>query len=176
MSHRKSENYLKAQLKYATARREYEAPIRELGSTGKHRQTQKSRYTVMSHPEAEALYYTIHGAIESYKFFTEDALSELGLLPPAADGNPPKGFKTAKIHATRSTGEGTVKHAKNSGRPYMSYQPNGQQSSYSAPITSPAGGIKGVVTLVKAIASAKKEVLGPYGRIWFTPEYYVLID
>lgn len=175
MSRRKTERQLKLQLQYAEARKNYTPPVKEVGSTGKHRKTQKVRYTVMSHPGTTPLYYTIRGAFNSFEFFTSDNISELGLAAPAADGSPPKGFKPAKIHATKSNGEGTVKHSKDSGRPYLSYQPTGGQSSYCAPICS-SNGVNGIVTLVKEITTAKKEVLGPYGRIWFTPEYYVIVD
>ncbi|MEH2467513.1 hypothetical protein [Nostoc sp.] len=175
MGHRKTVQQLKLQLQYAQARKEYTPPVREVGESGKHRKSQKVRYEVMSHPGTDKLYYTIRGAFNSFEFFVEDTVAELGLGAPVADGSPPRGFKPAKIHATKSNGEGTVKHAKDSGRPYLSYQPTGGQSSYSAPISSRQG-TTGVITLVKTIATAKKEVLGPYGRVWFTPEFYVLVD
>ncbi|MEH1905830.1 MAG: hypothetical protein V7L04_31745 [Nostoc sp.] len=175
MSRRKTEQQLKLQLQYAEARKAYTPPKREEGESGKQRKSQKVRYDVMSRPTAEPLFYTIHAASNSITFFAEGALTELGLAVAAADGSPPRGFKPAKIHATKSTDEGTVKHAKDSGRPYMSYRPSGGQGSYSAPICSTEGVI-GVVTKVKAITEAKKGSIGPYGRIWFTPEFYVIVD
>ena len=175
MPRRKTEAQLKLQLQYAEARRNYTPPVKEVGTTGKQRKGQRVRYTVMSHPGTDNLYYTVRGAFNSFEFFVEDSVTELGLDAPQADGSAPRGFKPAKIHAVKSTSEGTTKHAKSSGRPYMSYQPTGGQSSYSAPICSPEK-IQGVATLVKTIATAKKEVLGPYGRIWFTPEFYVITD
>ncbi|MHC5726489.1 MAG: hypothetical protein ACYT04_44210 [Nostoc sp.] len=175
MSRRKTEQQLKLQLQYAEARKAYTPPKREEGATGKQRKSQKARYNVMSRSTAEPLFYTINAASNSVKFFADGALAELGLALAAADGSPPRGFKPVKIHATQSTDEGTVKHAKDSGRPYMSYSRSGGQASYSAPICSTEGVI-GVVTKVKAITEAKKGSIGPYGRIWFTPEYFVILD
>jgi hypothetical protein len=175
MSRRKTEAQLKLQLQYAEARKAYTPPTREAGATGKQRKSLRLQYKVMSHPGTDLLHYTIRGALNSLEFFGDASGAELGLGQASGDGSPPKGFKPAKIHATKSTAEGTVKHAKDSGRPYMSYHPTGGQSSYSAPITS-LEGATGIATLVKSIATAKKEVLGAYGRIWFTPEYYVIVD
>lgn len=175
MSRRKTEQQLKLQLQYAEARKAYTPPTREAEATAKQRKSSKVQYKVMSRATDAPLLYTIHAPLNSVTFFVETAIAELGLAIAAADGSPPRGFKPAKIHATKSNAEGTIKHAKDSGRPYTSYQPTGGQSSYSAPICD-ATGIVGVVAKVKAIAEAKKEVLGPYGRIWFTPEYFVIQD
>lgn len=175
MSRRKTESYLKLQLQYAEARKNYTPPTREPGSTAKQKKSIKVQYHVMSHSGTAPLLYTIHAPLIPLEFFGDASGEELGLGPTQGDGSPPRGFKPAKIHATKSTSEGTVKHAKDSGRPYLSYQPSGGQSSYSAPICS-AEGIQSVATKVKAITAAKKEVIGPYGRIWFTPEFYVIVE
>ncbi|MEH2250071.1 hypothetical protein [Nostoc sp.] len=175
MGRRKTEAQLKAQLKYAEARKAYTPPLKEDGTVIEQRPSTKARYRVMSHPGADALYYTVRVPTRSLSFFAEGAVAELGLAITAGDSYPPKGFKPCQIHATKSTEHATSKKAKASGRTYASYSPTGGQSSYSAAVTSPENAT-GVATLVRAINTAKKEVLGPYGRIWFTPEFYVITE
>lgn len=175
MSRRKTEASLKLQLQYAETRKAYVAPTREPGSSTKQRKSIRVQYVVMSHGGTEPLHYTIHAPIKSLEFFGDASGEELGLGPAAGDGSGPRGFKSAKIHATISNAEGEIKKAKNSGRPYMSYRPSAGQSSFSAPICS-SEGVVGVTTKIKGIATASKDKIGAYGRIWFTPEFYVLVE
>ncbi len=175
MSRRKTEKNLKLQLQYAEARTAYVAPTREPGASTKQRKSIRVQYVVMSHGGTEPLHYTIHAPLKSLEFFGDTSGEELGLGVPAGDGSGPRGFKPAKIHATQSNAEGEIKKAKDSGRPYMSYARSGGQASFSAPICS-LEGVAGVTAKIKGIATAKKTEIGAYGRIWFTPEFYVLVE
>ncbi|MBA3920323.1 MAG: hypothetical protein H0X31_00900 [Nostocaceae cyanobacterium] len=164
---------IQKQLQFAESRLAYTAPARQTGTQATQRMKTPHQYQVMSHVGTTVLTYTVRASVHALEFFGDATGTELGLGEPAADGSPPRGFKTAKIHAVKSVGKAEVVTAKPSKRPYLKYTPTGGQSSYSAPITSKEG-VTGVVSTVKTIYAAKKEVVGPYGRIYFTPEFYVI--
>ncbi len=173
MSRRKTEADLKLQLQYAEARKAYVAPTRETASSTKQRKSIRVQYAVMSRSTTQALNYTVHAPLKSLEFFGDGTGTELGLKPAAGDSGGPRGFKPAKIHAFKSNAEGEIKKAKDSGRPYTNYAVSGGQSTFSAPVCS-SEGIAAAITIIKSIATAKKESIGAYGRIWFTPEFYVI--
>ncbi|MEH2425870.1 MAG: hypothetical protein V7K48_34715 [Nostoc sp.] len=173
MSRRKTEKYLKAQLQYAEARKNYTPPTKEPGGSVRQRKSIRVQYVVMSHSGTNTLHYTIRAPLNSLEFFGDSSGEELGLGPSAGDGAGPRGFKPAKIHAVKTNSEGESVKAKDSGRPYTRYTPSAGQSSFSAPICS-SEGIPGVTTKVKSIASSAKDKIGAYGRIWFTPEFFVV--
>ena len=175
MARRKSAAQLERLVGYATAREAYKAPVREAGASVKARDTVAMRYQVLSHPGTDPLYYTVRAPLASLEFFGDAAGAAVGLAAAAADPHTPRGFKSAKIHAVKSLSAGEVKHAKASGKPYIKYTASAGQNSYSSPISS-ATGVTGVITKVKEIFTAKKGEVGKYGRIFYTPEFYVISE
>lgn len=175
MARPKSVTTLQNQLKYAEARQAYKPPTREPGSTSKRRPRIPLRYLIMTNPTTETLYVTVRVSQASLDFFGGETGAEVGLSVAQGDGNPPRNFKPAQIHAVKSVSEPAVVQSARSTRPYLKYSSKEGQSSYVSAASSTAGE-RGISTLVKEIYTAKKEVLGPYGRVFRTPEYYPISE
>ena len=104
-----------------------------------------------------------------------DANAKLGLDYTAVSDyvEVPK-FTPSKILATIG-GTPTAARTKYNTR-YVKYTANAQgeaQASYTAPISIKTGAITAaaVITAAQAIATAKKKVIGEYGRMWYELEY-----
>ena len=83
-------------------------------------------------------------------------------------------FNPSKIHAVIG-GTPTAVRTKYNTR-YVKYTANAQgeaQASYTAPISIRTGTLtpQAVITAAQAVATSKKNVMGEYGRIWYTLEY-----
>jgi hypothetical protein len=95
----------------------------------------------------------------------------LGLANPDASPRLPRGFKTAKLIATRGRLTPKTVTSELSRRKYLKYTVDGDGNdrvSYSAPIS--ANSVTALKTQVATIMNAKKDDVGEYGRIWFEPE------
>lgn len=97
-------------------------------------------------------------------------LAALGLAQPDASPAAPRGFKPAKLHATRGKSNPSPKTAL-SGRRYLKYTVDttgDAQSSFSAPVS--ADTVTALKTRVQTIIRDKTNDIGEYGRIYFEPE------
>lgn len=177
MGRRKTAAQLEADLKYAKAREAYKAPVREEGATSRRLPKVAYAYKPMSIAAGEgAKKYKVQASKESVQFFTVAALN---LTDAVAEDPLPRGARPAMVSATVADGTPKVLRAKPSGRPYMRYgkgeRGGGAQYNYSAPISIQS--VAAIDTEVKAAFTAVKQKLGgAYGRVWFTPEYFVLAD
>lgn len=98
-------------------------------------------------------------------------IAALGLVAPDDSPTLPRGFKPAKIRATRGRATGAEKTAELSGRKYLKYSIDATgetRATYTAPISANTAAT--LQTLYRAIANAKKDDVGEYGRIQFIPE------
>jgi hypothetical protein len=120
--------------------------------------------------------YTVQASKEAILFFTTAALN---LTDGGSDDPLPRGAKPAKVHATVADGSPKVLKAEGSKRPYIRYgkgtRGGGSQYTFTAPMS-----IK-VATAIDAelktvFDGVKSKLGGPYGRVWFTPEYFVISD
>jgi hypothetical protein len=123
---------------------------------------------------ATAKKYKVQGSKESVDFFTLAALN----LTVAIEEDPlPRGAKPAKVHATVADSTPKVLKAEGSKRPYIRYgkgvRGGDTQYTYTAPLSIKS--VSAIDTDVKAAFTAVKSKLGgAYGRVWFTPEYFVI--
>lgn len=175
MGRRKTAAQLEADLKYAKAREAYKPPVREEGATSRRLPKVAYAYKPMSIAASQtAKKYKVQGSKESVQFFT---LAALNLTEAAAEDSLPRGAKPAMVHATVADANPEVLRAKASGRPYMRYgkgkRGGGAQYNYSAPISIQS--VAAIDDEVKAVFTAVKSKLGgAYGRVWFSPEYFIL--
>lgn len=177
MGRRKSVAYLEKQLTYAKAKAAYKPPAREEGGTSRRLPKVAYAYKPMAIAAGEgAKKHKVQASKESITFFTAAALN----LTDATSEDPlPRGAKPAMVHAMVSDTSPSVIRAKGSNRPYIRYgkgaRDSNAQYNYNAPISIQAA--SAIDTEVKTAFNAVKGKLGSaYGRVWFTPEYFVLSD
>lgn len=113
--------------------------------------------------------YTVQAGKAAIAFF--GGLGPLGLGPPTGDDGLPKGFHPAQIRASKGKAEGTAVTADLSQRKYLRYSVEAgadTQGTFTAPIAGST--IIEIRNKFEAIATAKKDDIGEYGRIDFIPE------
>lgn len=113
--------------------------------------------------------YTVNAGKAAVAFFGQ--LTALGLAAPAGDDRLPRGFKPGQIKATRGKATATKVTAELSGRSYLRYSIEAgtdTQGTYTAPISGAT--LDSIKTKFTAIAVAKKDDIGEYGRIELIPE------
>lgn len=120
--------------------------------------------------------YKVQASKEAITFFTAGALN---LTDAAAEDPLPRGAKPAKVHATVADGTPKVLKAEGSKRPYIRYgkgtRGSATQYTYVAPMSIKVA--TAIDTELKTVFDAVKGKLGgAYGRVWFTPEYFVISD
>lgn len=98
-------------------------------------------------------------------------IAALGLA--AADASPglPRGFKPAKIRATRGRANPQRKIADLSKRPYLKYSIDAgtdTRATYTAPLS--ANTSTALQALYRAVVASKRDDVGEYGRIAFITE------
>jgi hypothetical protein len=175
MGRRKTAKQIEADLKFAKAREAYAPPVREQGSTSRRLPKIAVAYKPMQIAVgADAKKYKVQASKEGITFFGQ---SVLHLVDAAAEEGLPRGAQPAKVHAMVSDGSPELIHAKGSNRPYMRYgkgtRDSKSQYTYTAPISIQSA--SALDNEVKAAFTAVKGKLGgAYGRVWFTPEYFVL--
>lgn len=172
---RKTIAQLERQLEYAKNKAKYKPPERE--SDGKSRRLPRIAvgYKPMQIAAGDtAKRYLIQASKEAVNFYGVKALN---LVDALGEDPLPRGAKPAKVSAMVSDSSPELVKAKASKRPYIRYGKGSRDSSsqftYTAPfsITSPAR----IDDEVKGLFTAVKEKLGgPYGRISFSPEKFVL--
>lgn len=120
--------------------------------------------------------YKVDASKEAVDFFTKAALNleDLGAQDPL-----PRGARPAKVHAMVADTTPKVLKAVDSKRPYIRYGKGTRggktQYTYTAPISIKLA--SAIDTEVKvAFTAVKNKLGGVYGRVWFTPEYFVLSD
>lgn len=177
MGRQKSVAQIEKDLAYAKAKALYKAPDRE--ADAKIRKLPKIAYAykpMMIAAGEGAKKYKVQASKEAVKFFTDEALN---LTDATSEEQLPRGARPSKVYATVSDNTPTLVKALGSKRPYVRYgkgtRGSGAQYTYTAPIS-----IK-IATAIDAelktvFDKVKKELGGPYGRVWFTPEYFVISD
>ena len=113
--------------------------------------------------------FTLNAPSAGINFFGD--LGALGLAAPDDSPRLPRGFKYAKIRATRGRENGTRKVADLSKRPYLKYTVDGDggtRVSFTAPVS--AATAEALSAKVRTLMLAKTNDVGEYGRIWFEPE------
>lgn len=177
MGRRKTAAQLEADLKYAKAREAYKPPVREEGGASRRLPKIAYAYKPMQIAAGQgAKKYKVQASKQAVQFFTQAALN---LTDAAAEDPLPRGAKPAMVHAMVSDDSPSVLRAKPSGRPYMRYgkgtRDSKAQYNYNAPISiQSAAAIDNEVKT--AFDGVKSKLGGAYGRVWFTPEYFVLSD
>lgn len=175
MGRRKSVKELERQLEYARNRANYKKPDREQGSTTRRLPRISMAYKPMQIAAGEgAKKYKVEASKEAVQFFGQAALNLTGA---AAEDPLPRGAQPAKVYAMVSDGSPDLVRAEASRRPYLRYgkgvRGSSSQYTYTAPISiqSPTS----IDNEVKAAFNAVKSKLGgAYGRVWFSPEHFVL--
>ncbi|RAM51191.1 MAG: hypothetical protein C6Y22_12550 [Hapalosiphonaceae cyanobacterium JJU2] len=175
MGRRKSVRELEKQLQYAKNLANYKPPEREQSSTTRRLPKVAVAYKPMQIADGEtAKKYKVQASKESVQFFGKSALN----LTDATSEDPlPRGAQPAKIYAMVSDGSPELVKAEGSKRPYLRYgkgsRGGNSQYTYTAPIS-----IKSASALDNEVKTAfgavKSKLGGPYGRVWFTPEKFVL--
>lgn len=177
MGRRKTVAQLEADLKYAKARAAYKPPVREEGGSSRRLPKVAYAYKPMAIASGEtSKKYKVQASKEGVEFFTKAALN---LIDLGAEDPLPRGAKPAMVHAMVSDNSPEVVRAKPSNRPYLRYgkgtRDSKSQYNYNAPISIQSAAA--IDNEVKAAFTAVKSKLGgAYGRVWFTPEYFVLSD
>nr|WP_290226313.1 hypothetical protein [Trichocoleus desertorum] len=113
--------------------------------------------------------YTVNAGKAAVTFF--GGLAALGLTAPAGDDPLPRGFKVGQVKATRGKATATKVTAELSQRSYLRYSIEAgtdTQGTFTAPLTG--GTLALIKTKFTAIAAAKKDDIGEYGRIDYVPE------
>jgi hypothetical protein len=113
--------------------------------------------------------YTVNAGKAAITFF--GGLTGLGLAAPAGDDRLPRGFKVAQIKATRGKATATKVTAELSQRSYLRYSIEAgtdTQGTYTSPISGAT--LDSLKTKFTAIANAKKDEIGEYGRLELIPE------
>lgn len=177
MGRQKSVAQLERDLLYAKNKAAYKKPDREEGGSPRKLPKIAYAYKPMSIAAGEASKkYKVQASKEGVLFFTKAALN---LTDAGAEDPLPRGAQPAKVHATVADTTPTVLKAEGSKRPYIRYgkgtRGSNVQYTYTAPISIQSA--SAIDTEVKAAFTAVKTKLGgAYGRVWFTPEYFVLSD
>ncbi|WGV23471.1 hypothetical protein [Halotia branconii] len=175
MGRRKSAKQIEKELQYARAREAYNPPVREDGASTRKNPLIAVAYKPIQIAAGEtAKKYKVQASQKSVVFFGQTALN---LVDAGSEDPLPRGAKPAKVHATVSDDSPNIIRALGSNRPYKRYAPGNRgsntQYSYTAPLS-----IQSAAALdneVKTVFNAVKGKLGgAYGRVWFTPEYFVL--
>ncbi|WP_414620322.1 hypothetical protein [Calothrix sp. CCY 0018] len=174
MARRKSAKELQLQLKYAQAREAYQPPEREQGSTTRRLPKIALAYGAMISETRTK--YKVQASKEAVLFFTQAALN---LTDVTSEGPLARGSQPAKVHATVADTTPTLVRAEGSKRPYIRYGKGARDSNvqytYSAPFSVTT--IGSLDTELKALfTSVKGKLGGAYGRVWYTPEYFVISD
>jgi hypothetical protein len=178
MGRQKSVAQIEKELKYAQNKAAYEKQKPERADNTNPRKQPKIAYAykpmVIAIDDASAKKYKVQVTEKSAEFFT---IAALNLVAAGPEDPLPRGARPAKVHAMRANSEPKVLKAEGSKRPYIRYGDGTRggrtQYTYTAPISikSPSS----IDTDVKAAFTAVKAKLGgPYGRVWFEPEYFVL--
>ncbi|MBD2435823.1 hypothetical protein [Nostoc sp. FACHB-110] len=177
MGRRKSAAKLQQELEYARNREAYKPAIREEGQPTSRRPKIAYAYKPMQIAAGEnAKKFKVQASKESVLFFGESALN---LTEAAAQDPLPRGAQPSKVHAMVADGTPNLVRAVGSKRPYVRYgkgeRNSRSQYTYTAPISIQSA--IAIDTEVKTVFTAVKNKLGgPYGRVWFTPEFFVLAD
>lgn len=113
--------------------------------------------------------FVINAPRAGIQFF--GGIAALGLAQP--DGSPrlPAGAKPAKIIAVRGRSAPKIETATLSGRRYLKYSIDGNdssQSTFSAPVS--ADSVAALKTRIQTLMRDKTDDVGEYGRISFEPE------
>lgn len=175
MARRKSAKDLELALKYAKAKEAYKKPEKEQGAPVRKLPKIALAYKPMAIAAgAGAKQYKVQASKEGVAFFTKAALN---LTDAVAEDPMPRGAQPSKVHAMVADGTPKLEKAEGSKRPYIRYgkgsKNSNSQYTYTAPISIQTA--SAIDNEVKAAFNAVKEKLGgPYGRVWFTPEYFVL--
>lgn len=177
MGRQKSVAQLERELLYAKNKAAYKKPDREEGGSPRKLPKVSYAYKPMQIADAQlAKKFKVQASKEAVQFF---GLAALNLVAGGAEDPLPRGAQPAKVHATVADGTPKVVKALDSKRPYIRYgkgeRSSNSQYSYTAPISIKSA--SAIDTEVKAAFDAVKSKLGgAYGRVWFTPEYFVLSD
>ncbi|WP_445626634.1 hypothetical protein [Nostoc sp. DSM 114167] len=171
----KSLRQIQKELAYAQAREAYTPPAREDGAPSRNNPKIAVAYKPVQIAAGEtAKKYKVQASQKSVQFFGQ---TELNLVDATSEDSLPRGAKPAQVHATVADGSPQVIRALGSKRPYKRYAPGNRgsnvQYSYTAPMSIQSA--SALDTEIKAVFTAVKGKLGgAYGRVWFTPEYFVL--
>lgn len=178
MGRRKSVVELERQLEYARNRANYKPPAREPGASTRRMPKISLAYKPMQIAEAgeggTTTRYKVEASKEAVAFFGQAVLN----LKDATGESPLyRGAKPAKVHAMVSDNSPDLIRAEGSKRPYLRYgkgtRGSNSQYTYSAPISiDTASAMDAEITA--AFTAVKSKLGGPYGRVWFTPEYFTL--
>jgi hypothetical protein len=174
MGRRKSVAELQRQLQYAQARANYTRPPREEGSATRRQPKIACQYQSMFDTTQQ---FTIQASQAAVTFF--GGLTALGLADASTDPVPPTAFNPALIKAMIADSSPSVVRAVGSNRPYTRYgkgaRNSGSQYTFSAPISADTAA--GMRTKFNTVSQAKKSAVGgTYGRIWFEPERFPLVE
>ncbi|MDZ8135160.1 MAG: hypothetical protein RM049_07625 [Nostoc sp. DedQUE04] len=175
MGRRKSLKQIQKDLQYAQARENYNPPVREEGATSRKQPKVAVAYKPMQIAAGEsAKKYKVQASQKGVLFFGQ---TELNIPDAGAEDPLPRGARPAQVHATVADDSPQIIRALGSTRPYKRYAPGNRgsntQYSYTAPISIKVA--TALDTEVKSAFTAVKGKLGgAYGRVWFTPEYFVL--
>jgi hypothetical protein len=162
-------------LQYAKNKEAYKRPEKEQGTPTRRSPKIDLAYKPVQIASGEtARKYKVQASKEAVEFFGQ---ANLKLVDAGAEESLPRGSRPAKVHATVADSTPTLVRAEASKRPYIRYargaRGSGAQYTYTAPIS-----IQSATALdneVKAVfTSVKAKLGGPYGRVWFEPEYFVL--
>ncbi|AKG21786.1 hypothetical protein [Calothrix sp. 336/3] len=175
MGRRKSVRELEKQLEYARNRAAYKAPDREDGTASQRRPKLSLAYKPMAIAAGEgAKKYRVQASKVSVEFFTQTALN---LVDATAEDPLPRGAQPAKAHATVADASPEVIRAVGSKRPYIHYGKGtrGSKSQYSHTAPFSIQSVAAMDTEIKTLFNSVKSKLGgAYGRVWYSPEKFVI--
>lgn len=108
------------------------------------------------------------------QFFTQAALN---LTDYASEDSLARGSQPAKVYATVADATPSLVRAEGSKRPYIRYgkgtRGSNVQYTYTAPFSVQSA--NALDTELRTLFEAVKGKLGgPYGRVWYTPEHFVI--
>lgn len=175
MGRQKSVATLERELKYAKNKAAYKKPDPEEGGSPRKQPKTAYAYKPMQIADAEAAKkFRVQASKEAVQFFGVEVLN---LIEAGAEDPLPRGARPAKVHAMVADGTPKRLKADASKRPYIRYgkgtKGGKSQYTYSAPISIKSA--NATDTEVKAaFAAVKGKLGGDYGRVWYTPEYFVL--
>lgn len=175
MARQKTAKQLEEQLKYAKAREAYKKPEREQGAPTRRSPKFAVAYKPMAiSADTAAKKYKVQVSKPALTFFGQDNLN----TPDATSEDPlPRGAQPAKVHAMVADATPSLVKAEGSKRPYIRYG-KGTKGSNSQYTYTAAFSIQSVAAMdneIKALFTAVKEKLGgPYGRVWYEPEKFVI--
>lgn len=177
MGRQKSVAQIEKDLLYAKNKAAYKKPDREEGGSPRKLPKVAYAYKPMAIAAGEvSKKYKVQASKEAVTFFTAAALN---LTDAATDDPLPRGAKPAKVHATVADGTPKVLKAEGSKRPYIRYgkgtRGGATQYTYVDPMSIKVA--TAIDTELKTVFDGVKSKLGgPYGRVWYTPEYFVISD